>query len=226
MKKINFSRPSDSFFTHIFARSVSVHLTPVVAKTSITPLQVTILGLIIGLFAACIGSVSGWAYGILAAILIELSHILDCVDGELARLTGKGNPFAASLDPISDRIKDTAVIIAAFIQGTLVSPFGLSDSTIAFVALITMGLWLCYMYIVDAFLNPARRKLLPSITNKRIYIGLYDLFVYGSIFFWLTNQFEYFLFFVLVLASFGVVIQILRLKKILMLDQVPFNREK
>ena len=217
-KNRNFSRDSDSLFTHLFARSISVHITPIIAKTTITPMQITIIGLIFGLYAAWVGRNANWLCGLSAAFLIEFSHILDCVDGELARLTGRGNPFAASMDPISDRIKDSAVLIAAYIQAEHLPPFGLSTSAIPIIALITMGLWLCYIYIVDAFLNPAQKKLSSDTTNKKIYLGLYDLFVYGSIAFWLTNQFNFFLFFVLILAGFGIAIQITRLKKILISD--------
>lgn len=219
-ENFNFSRPSDSFFTHLFARSISRHLTPIIAKTSITPLQVTIIGLIIGLYAAYTGSNPDWAYGILAAFLIELSHILDCVDGELARLTGRGSPFAASLDPISDRMKDMAIIYAACIQSIHMEVFNLSEFNIFSITFLTIGLWFLYMYIVDAYLNPARKKIqLEKITSKtKIYLGLYDLFIYGSIIFCLLNLFEYFIFYVLFIATIGVPHQIVQLKKVAVKD--------
>ena len=157
-EKLNFKRDSDSFLTHFFARSISVHITPLLGNTKTTPLQVTIVGLSLGLCAAVVGSIQLWYCGLLAAFLIESSHVLDCVDGELARLTGRGNPFAAAMDPISDRIKDSAVLIAAYVQCASLPPFGLSTSTIAILALISMGLWLCYMYIVDAFLKPCTKS--------------------------------------------------------------------
>jgi hypothetical protein len=69
------------------------------------------------------------------------------------------------------------------------------------------------MYIVDAYLNPSRKK--RDYTKQKIYIGLYDLFVYGAIGFLIAGLFEYFNLYVLLLATMGASIQIVRLKKIL-----------
>ena len=213
-------RPSDSFFTKLIARSISVHITPLVAKTPITPLQVTILGLFIGLCAAWFGSKPAWSYGLLAAFLMEASHILDCVDGELARLTNRGSPFAAFFDPISDRIKDIAIVYAAFWQSSQAEVFNLSQDTIFSIAFFAIGFWLLYMYIVDAYLNPSRKKKEKnnSPKNYRVYIGLSDLFIYGCIAFFVFNIFEFFIFFILALGLVSVFIQIIRLKKILRRD--------
>ena len=183
-------RPSDSFFTNLFARSISVHISPLLARTKITPLQVTIVGLTVGIFAAWVGSNPIWSCGLIAAVLIEISHILDCVDGELARLTDRGNLFAASLDPISDRIKDIAMIYSAYLQSLHFKILNLSEFKISTIALLTVGLWFLYMYIVDAFLNPAKKKNTQKtgINRTRIYLGLYDLFIYGSIIFWILHH--------------------------------------
>jgi phosphatidylglycerophosphate synthase len=214
-------RESDSVFTKLFARSLSAHISVRLAQTKVTPLQVTIISLLFGLAAAWIGSRPHYHFCIIAAIFMELSHVLDCVDGELARLTPKGNRFSAFMDPISDRFKDIAVLIASYAQNTFLPPFGLTTSSITFTTLITLGLWLCYMYIVDAFLNPVRKQHSAIKAQPKLYLGLYDLFIYGSITFWLINRFNYFIFFILFLSIFGIVIQIIRLKKILTPNQIP-----
>ena len=213
-------RTADSLFTKIFARSISVHISPLLVKTTITPLQVTAIGLFLGLCAAWMASKPDWISCLIAAFLLESSHILDCVDGELARLTSRGSPFAAFFDPISDRVKDIAIIYAAFLQSSQAAVFNLSQNTIFFIAFFTIGFWLLYMYIVDAYLNPSRNKKEKnnSSKNHRTYLGLYDLFTYGSIVFLICNIFEYFNFFILVLGLVGVFIQIIRLEKILRCD--------
>ncbi len=211
----SFLRASDSLLTKLFARTVSVRITPRLAKTSITPLQVTIGSLVAGLCAAFVGSHPDWVYCLLAAILMECSHVLDCVDGELARLTGRGSPFAASLDPISDRIKDAAIIYAGTIYASNVGLLGLSRGEIFTIGFLALGLWNLYMYIVDAYLNPAR-KVKASAIDKRVggvYLGLYDFFIYGSIFFWIFNAFEYFILFVAAMAFGGTIIQVERLRR-------------
>jgi phosphatidylglycerophosphate synthase len=206
-------RPSDSLLTSILARSISFRLTPLIAKTPITPLQITLMGLFLGLMAAWQASRPGWTNLMLAALLLELSHVLDCVDGELARLTDRGNPFAAALDPITDRIKDMMIIFAAYIQSSRAFIFTWSEHTIFVITFFTIGFWTFYMYIVDAYLNPSRKN--RGYTKTKIYIGLYDLFVYGAIGFLVTGLFEYFNLYILLLAAVGVSIQIVRLNKIL-----------
>jgi phosphatidylglycerophosphate synthase len=207
-------RPTDSLITKIMARSFSVRITPRLAKTSITPLQVTIGGLVVGLCAALVGSQPNWASCLLAAILLECSHVLDCVDGELARLTGRGSPFAASLDPISDRIKDGAIIYAGTIYASSVGLLGLSRDEIFTIGFLALGLWNLYMYVVDAYLNPVRRAKASSVVRRGgvLYLGLYDFFIYGSIFFWIFNVFEYFIVFVAAMAFVGTIIQMARLR--------------
>ena len=218
MEKTNrekLQRPNDSIITKILARSISAHITPQLAKTSITPLQVTIVSLVLGLCAALVGSQTNWALCLLAAFLLEASHVLDCVDGELARLTGRGSPFAASLDPISDRIKDAAIIYSATIHALSAGVLNMSKGQIFTIGFLALGLWNLYMYIVDAYLNPAR-KAKASVMEKKgggVYIGLYDFFIYGCIFFWISNLFEYFTLFVAAMAFAGTIIQIARLRR-------------
>jgi len=215
-KKRNFQRPSDSYLTHLFARTTSVRITPLFAKTPITPLQVTFIGLIFGLIAAWIGSNHYWMCGILAAILMETSHVLDCVDGELARLTGRGHPFAANLDPISDRIKDMAVIFSSCLQAEELNTFGIGAAAVFKISYFSLGLWFLYLYIVDAYLNPARKKKggNEDEIKRRVYFGLYDFFIYGSIVFWLMNKFEYFVFYVATIATIGIPVQLIKLKSL------------
>ena len=197
------------------ARSVSVHITPRLAKTSITPLQVTIGSLVVGLCAALAGSQTNWAFCLLAAILLEASHVLDCVDGELARLTGRGSPFAASLDPISDRVKDAAIIYAGIIHSANTGVLDLSKNQIFTIGFLALGLWNLYIYLVDTYLNPAQKAKASTIDKKagRVYLGLYDFFIYGSIFFWISNLFEYFTLFVTAIAFAGTIIQVERLRR-------------
>ena len=218
MEEINrdkLQRPSDSVITKVLARSVSVRITPRLAKTSITPLQVTIGSLVFGLCAALMGSQTNWAFCLLAAIFLEASHVLDCVDGELARLTDRGNPFAASLDPISDRIKDAAIIYAATIHASNSAVLNMPRDQIFTIGFLALGLWNLYMYVVDAYLNPARKARASGIDKRegRIYLGLYDFFIYGSIFFWVSNVFEYFILFVAAIASVGTIMQVERLRR-------------
>lgn len=205
-------RPSDSVLTLILARSVSTRLTPLFAKTSITPLQVTLAGLLIALLAAWQASWPSWTNHLIAAFLLEFSHILDCVDGELARLTNRGNPFAAALDPITDRIKDIVLIFASFIQAIRDPIFNWSEFDLFILSFFSVGFWSLYMYIVDAYLNPNQTI---NRLSKKTYLGLYDLFIYGAIGFLILDIFNFFVLYVIVMAIVGVAIQIIRLQNLI-----------
>ena len=180
-------------------------------------MQVTAISFLAGILAAWAGTSSSYYFSLLAAFLMETSHVLDCVDGELARLTGRGNPFAASMDPISDRLKDIAVLYSASYQSSILPPFGLSFGQILTVSFFSLGMWLFYIYVVDSFLNPLRKKNENTTPNQqqRIYLGLYDIFIYGSIIFWIFDIFRFFILFILVISFFGSIIQIFRLRKLL-----------
>ncbi len=210
-------RAADSLITKFLARTVSIRITPLLVNTSVTPLQVTICSLAVGLCAAWAGSKSNWILCILAALMMEFSHVLDCVDGELARLTGRGSPFAASLDPICDRIKDGAVIYAGALRASDAKLLDFSATEIFTIAFAALGLWSLYMFIVGAHLKPAQKARAQSAVKEssRIYLGLYDFFIYGSIFFWLFNFFQYFILFVSVMALLGNIIQLERLRRTL-----------
>jgi phosphatidylglycerophosphate synthase len=209
-------RSADSLLTHLLARPLSRLVTPRLARTSITPLQVTGLSLAAGLLAAWVGSWPGGLWGVAAALLLELSHVLDCVDGELARLTGRGSPFAAAMDPISDRVKDVALIAASHAHAARLGLWGLTQRQLMWLALAAVAGWMFYMYVVDGFLNPAKRSRSGrhAWQSGRVYLGLYDLFIYSAIALWLLQHFELFAPLVLAMALAGSAVQLLRLQRL------------
>ena len=77
-----------------------------------TPNQVTLISFAVGLLSAYAFS-RGTFWNIFAgAILLQLSIIIDCADGELARYTRKFSGLGAWLDAITDRIKEYLVFFA------------------------------------------------------------------------------------------------------------------
>lgn len=78
----------------------------------ITPNWFTTISLALGLWAAWMfaqGDSTSLIYGV---ILLNISFILDCCDGQLARLSGKGSRFGAWFDYHSDKVKDGFLYIA------------------------------------------------------------------------------------------------------------------
>jgi hypothetical protein len=105
------NRANDGFFSVFFLRRVSKLLTWAAVKIGATPNQVTIASFAIGLYAAFLFAQGETWSLILGAILLQISIIVDCVDGELARYTRKFSELGAWLDAITDRVKEYAVFL-------------------------------------------------------------------------------------------------------------------
>lgn len=114
------NRANDGFFSVFFLRRVSKLLTWAAVKIGATPNQVTIASFAIGLYAAYLFAQGDTWSLIIGAILLQVSIIVDCVDGELARYTRKFSELGAWLDAITDRVKEYAVFLGlaygAFVQ--------------------------------------------------------------------------------------------------------------
>jgi phosphatidylglycerophosphate synthase len=105
------NRANDGFFSVFFLRRVSKLLTWAAVKIGATPNQVTIASFAIGLYAAYLFA-QGDTWSLTGgAILLQVSIIVDCVDGEIARYTRKFSELGAWLDAITDRVKEYAVFL-------------------------------------------------------------------------------------------------------------------
>ncbi|MFB7294214.1 CDP-alcohol phosphatidyltransferase family protein [Actinacidiphila glaucinigra] len=96
----------DAWWTVFLVDPVATPLVRWTARwTRVTPNQITWGALVLGLGAAACFAMADWKWLIIGAVLYHVSFILDCMDGKLARLTGKGSEFGAWLDYIFDRIR-------------------------------------------------------------------------------------------------------------------------
>ncbi len=83
-------------------------------KIGASPNHVTVLGLIVALMVPILFY---YNQEVIAILLFAISSLLDAVDGEVARITGKKTKFGAFLDSTSDRIEDSSYIISLYILG-------------------------------------------------------------------------------------------------------------
>ena len=105
------NRANDGFFSVFFLRKFSKLLTWVAVKVGATPNQVTLISFAIGLYSAYAFSQGSFWWIFLGALLLQLSIIVDCVDGELARYTRKFSQLGAWLDAVTDRVKEYMVFL-------------------------------------------------------------------------------------------------------------------
>jgi hypothetical protein len=106
------NRANDGFFSVFVLRKFSKLFTWLAVRLKMTPNQVTLISFAVGLLSAYEFS-RGTFWTIFAgAVLLQLSIIIDCVDGELARYTRQFSELGAWLDAITDRIKEYLVFFA------------------------------------------------------------------------------------------------------------------
>ncbi|MER5648618.1 CDP-alcohol phosphatidyltransferase family protein [Streptosporangium sp. NPDC002524] len=104
-------KTNDGFFATYGVSSWSRHLVKAVAALGLTPNAVTGISVGFAMLAAIWFSV-GTRPGLIAgAVLLYLSFVLDCVDGQLARYTRTFSPLGAWLDATFDRVKEYAVYL-------------------------------------------------------------------------------------------------------------------
>lgn len=105
------NRANDGFYSVFFLRKFSKLLTWLAVKIGATPNQVTLISFAVGLYSAfCFAQGSFWQI-FLGAVLLQLSIIIDCVDGELARYTRQFSQLGAWLDAVTDRVKEYMVFM-------------------------------------------------------------------------------------------------------------------
>ncbi|MBO8182911.1 MAG: CDP-alcohol phosphatidyltransferase family protein [Archaeoglobus sp.] len=118
-------------------RRFSRPLANFLSKYNVSPNLITIIATIVGILAGVIIFYGKILEGV---IVIFVSQILDCTDGDLARLTGRVTALGGYLDRIFDRFVDAAIIIGIvalnplqlWLVGTvaLVGSFGVSISRV------------------------------------------------------------------------------------------------
>lgn len=97
-------KPDDGIASRRFNRPISQAASRLLSKTPITPNQVTLLNLALGLAAAYVASLGGYLPFLIAAILFQLNSIFDGTDGELARLKYRTSRYGQWFDTIADNI--------------------------------------------------------------------------------------------------------------------------
>ena len=107
-------KPRDILWNRFAARPVAAVLLVPLSKTRVTPNQITFLSLFTFVAAMVwLGLGHGRPSLVWAALVLELSYVLDCTDGQLARLKHMASPVGAHLDFLMDELKAFMLVAAA-----------------------------------------------------------------------------------------------------------------
>jgi hypothetical protein len=102
------TKADDGTVATALSRPLSRLLTPLALRRGLTPDQVTLASFVVGLgAAACFATGDGVAL-VVGAVLLQVSLVVDCVDGDVARYTRSFSARGAWLDASTDRLKEFA----------------------------------------------------------------------------------------------------------------------
>lgn len=79
----------DDWLSRRFYRKCSKLITKILVYFPITPNQVTIFDILLGILSAILFARGLYIFSIIAALVLQLWYIFDCVDGEVARIKNK-----------------------------------------------------------------------------------------------------------------------------------------
>ena len=133
-------KPADSLFNIYLARPLAAVVVVYLARTRVTPNQVTLFSItpmLAGLTAwMCIDGLWGLWLGVLG---VELAYVLDCADGQLARVTGRTSVVGGELDFMLDEIKAYLLIAALTVRWIVLEDGGLNGLYVGLSTLVVLG---------------------------------------------------------------------------------------
>jgi phosphatidylglycerophosphate synthase len=102
-------RNAEHWASLLYIRRLSLRVTRLLAPTSLTPNQVTVLMMLVGLGATTLLLIDGLVGALVFAFGIQVYLLLDCVDGELARWRQSTSARGVYLDRLSHYVVEAAL---------------------------------------------------------------------------------------------------------------------
>lgn len=139
--KSHYHQFMDIWFNSLF----SIPISSVLVKTPLTPNMLTLFGLLIGLLAGWCFAQGNYPASVAGGILLALTAIWDCCDGDVARLKLMESDFGETLDTTCDNLIN--VFIFTGIMLGVSRTYGWAQAIIPFVMLaIGGGLIFAFIY--------------------------------------------------------------------------------
>jgi len=101
-----------------FYRPIGFQLARALRNTGITPNMITILSIFVGGGTGFLFYFNNITYNLIGILLLIMANILDCVDGQLARLTGIKSEIGRILDGIAGDIWFTLIYVGLALRLT------------------------------------------------------------------------------------------------------------
>lgn len=145
-------------------------------RTRLTPNQVTVAAFFIGLAGAFAFSRGTPALFVVGGILAELSSIVDCADGMLARARGQMSEYGAYLDLVLDRVNEFFLI-----AGAVLGYYAYSGNVRMLVlGLVTLSLYLLQVVVFYLTETYAGNGIIGRAAENRGLL-LFLIFLFGVV---------------------------------------------
>ncbi len=159
--------------------------------TPISPNQVSVAATLIGLLSAACFAIGDANAAIWGAVLLQLSAMVDCVDGDLARVLFKESPLGKWLDIAGDQVVHIGVFVCI---GVGLYRAGSAAPVLPLAASAAIGVVISFIIVMRGLIRPESQrnsrlqKLIDATTNRDFSVLLLILAFVGKLewFLWLT----------------------------------------
>jgi len=181
------TRADDGFIARHFDRRISEFISRRIAHKDISPNQITLAGMTVGLVGAFLLSCQGYWPKFIGSLLFVFCVIVDGVDGEVARLKLKESRFGHYLDIVTDNIVHVAVFAGI--------AFGLYHDTgnegyLHFLYVLMGGFCLCAIAVYLCILrldhdtlsrSPGTLRIMALVSNRDFAYLVFVLAIIGRL---------------------------------------------
>ena len=182
---------SDGIVDKYFNRPVGRPLSRVFVHTPLTPNQISAGSILIGLAGAWFLAQGGRFDTILGAVLFQASAIVDCMDGDVARVTFQESELGKWLDIGGDQVVHAAIFVgvgAGLGRAGSSAPIAWLTASAVIGGLISFGVILRGMLAPAAKTNTRLQTLIDRATNRDFSVLVLGLAVIQSLdwFLWMA----------------------------------------
>ena len=177
-------------FMDIWVNSIfSIKISSLLVKTFLTPNQITILGLFIGLASGILFAQGNYWNTLIGGVLLSITAILDCCDGDIARLKFMESDFGENLDTACDNIINIFIFIGIMLGVARYD--GLIQALIPFALVMFGGGWIFYLIYFPKggkgsyFTNTPMYNIIQILASRN--------FIYVILLFCIFNKLNWFL---------------------------------
>jgi len=148
-------------------RKISGFISGLLVRTPVTPNQVTIISLILGIVSAVFFSHGAHTCTIIAGVFYFISTVFDQCDGEVARFKHMESDFGRIFDIIVDSIVNAAIVIGITIAIYKTNGSGLTIVTglLAMIGIV-ISLLLTTYFSSESKKDTVAKEMLDKLNNK------------------------------------------------------------